>query len=119
MGLSNAYEGSCHCGQVKYKANVDLSRIISCNCSICSRRGTLLAFTPASEFTLLSGDGNLADYQFGKRSIHHLFCKTCGVSSFSKGRMPDGTEMRAINVRCLPEVDLGSLKITPYDGKSK
>jgi hypothetical protein len=112
------YSGGCHCGQVRYDVTADLSKILACNCSICTKRGTLLAFVPAEQFALRAGNDDLTDYQFNKRVIHHLFCSQCGVASFARGRMPDGKEMVAINVRCLDGVDVASLKLTPYDGKS-
>jgi hypothetical protein len=40
------------------------------------------------------------------------------VTAFAKGKAPDGTEMRAVNVRCLDDVDIDSLEVTKYDGKS-
>jgi hypothetical protein len=62
---------------------------------------------------------NLTDYQFNKKQIHHLFCSSCGVRSFARGKLPDGRETRAINVRCLDDVDIDALTPKPYDGKSK
>jgi hypothetical protein len=113
------YSGSCHCGKVRYEVSTDLTPLISCNCSICSRKGLILTFVPPAQFTLKSGEGELADYQFNKHVIHHLFCKTCGVQSFARGKRPDGADMVAINVRCLEGIDLGSLKPTPFDGRSR
>ena len=117
MGELKTYQGSCHCGAVRFEVSMDLGeRIISCNCSICSRTGTLLGFVPVAQFTLRSGEDSLTDYQFGKQRLHHPFCKVCGVRAFSKGVRPDGGEMRAINVRCLEGVDPSQLQITPFDG---
>lgn len=112
------YTGGCHCGRVRYQVTMELDSVLSCNCSICSKLGLLLAFVPQSQFTLLSGESDLTEYRFNKKTISHLFCSTCGVESFAKGAMPDGTEMRAINVRCLEGVDTGMLSITPVDGKN-
>lgn len=95
-----------------------VEKALSCNCSICEKRGTLLDFVPEAKFKLLSGESNLSDYQFNKKVIHHLFCKTCGVASFGKAVAPDGSKVVAINVRCLDGVDISSLKIQHYDGKS-
>jgi hypothetical protein len=67
---------------------------------------------------LKSGESALRDYQFNKAVIHHLFCATCGVESFARGRKPDGSEAVAINVRCLEGVDFGALKPMPVDGRS-
>jgi hypothetical protein len=59
------------------------------------KRGGLLTFVPAAKFTLISGEDDLTDYQFNKKIVHHLFCHTCGVGSFAKGRAPDGTDFVA------------------------
>jgi hypothetical protein len=119
MSDAKTYQGSCHCGKVKFEATADLSgEMISCNCSLCGRTGALLAFVPKTAFKLLSGDDALTDYQFNKKTIHHYFCSTCGVRSFAAASMPDGTEMRALNVRCLEGVDPKAVKLKHYDGAS-
>lgn len=112
------YTGGCHCEKVRFEVELELKEVISCNCSICSKRGYLLAFAPDASFKLLSGEGSLGDYQFGKKRIHHYFCSSCGVGSFGKGATPDGQIMRAINVRCLDGVDIQKLTIVPVDGKA-
>lgn len=112
------YSGGCHCGKVRYNVEMDLNGLISCNCSICSKKGTILGFVKEKQFTLLSGKNDLSDYQFNQRQIHHLFCKNCGVTSFASGTDQDGSQMYAINVRCLDNVDLESLQVTPVDGRS-
>lgn len=117
MGEAKTYEGSCHCGKVRYKATFELGNVISCNCSMCGRAGTLLAFVPESAFELVSGEDQLTDYTFNKHAIHHVFCKTCGIKSFAKGVGPTGP-IAALNVRCLEGVDLDTLSITKVDGKS-
>jgi len=119
MSETKRYEGGCHCGQVRFDVSLDLSQpLLSCNCSICHKTGTLLGFVPVEQFNLRSGAEHLTDYQFGKKAIHHVFCATCGVRSFAKGTMPDGKEMRAINVRCLDGVELEGLQVMKVDGKS-
>ena len=114
------HSGSCHCQKVRYEIETDgpIERALSCNCSICQRKGTLLAFVPANRFKLLAGEEQLKDYQFGEKRIHHLFCSHCGVTSFSKAKDPKGNDMRAINVRCLEGVDLPSLALDYYDGRN-
>jgi hypothetical protein len=83
---------------------------------VCS--SDLLTFAPAERFELLSGQEALTDYQFGKKQIHHLFCKRCGVRSFSRGTKPGGGEVAAVNVRCLDGVDPASVPVKTFDGKS-
>jgi hypothetical protein len=120
MANEQTYKGSCHCGKVSYEAKVDLSQgVYSCNCSLCSRKGHLLAFISPEQFRLVSGDEKaLTDYQFNHHVIHHLFCPTCGIQSFARGKKRDGTPMVAINVRCLDGVEIDTLKLTKVDGRS-
>src|ERR1700754_526585 len=97
MAEVKEYVGSCHCGNVRYTVSLDLSApATACNCSICGRTGTLLTFVPQGQFKLERGEESLTDYQFNKKVIHHLFCKTCRVRSFARGTGPDGKEMVAI-----------------------
>ncbi len=118
MGDTTTYMGGCHCGAVAYRVTLALENAITCNCSICSKTGTLLAFAPAAQFELIRGQDVLTDYQFGKRRIHHLFCNRCGIRSFARGTGPGGADVVAVNVRCLSGVDLGSLTLKPFDGRS-
>lgn len=118
MSEATAYEGSCHCGAVTFAANMTLETAMACNCSICRRAGWLLAFIPSADFELRSGADALQDYQFGKKSIHHYFCTTCGVRPFSRGTGQDGGETIAVNLRCIPDLDLGAYPVHEYDGAS-
>ena len=111
------YTGGCHCGAVRYQVEADLSQTMVCNCSLCSKIGWILALVPKEQFTLLSGEELLTDYQFNKKIIHHRFCQVCGVRSFSLGESA-GKEMVAINVRCLDGVEADKLTPMPVDGKS-
>ncbi|MCX4246218.1 GFA family protein [Paraliomyxa miuraensis] len=112
------YHGGCHCGAVRYEVELELDTVIACNCSICAKEGWRLAFVPAAAFTLRQGEDALRDYQFGNHHIHHLFCTTCGIRSFTWGTGSDGAKMYSVNVRCLDGVDAESLKVQHYDGAS-
>lgn len=116
--MDQHYTGGCQCGAVSFEVDLDLDRVITCNCSRCQPLGSVLAFAPRARFTLHSGEQNLTEYRFAKQAIAHLFCKTCGIQSFSFGTMPDGTEMAAINVNTLHGIDPRSLSPTLIDGRS-
>jgi hypothetical protein len=111
------YTGGCHCKKVRYEVEMEIKNAISCNCSICQKRGSLLAFVPEEKFKLLSGKDSLKDYQFNKHIIHHYFCATCGILSFATGKGPDGVQTRAINIRCLDDIDLEKIPITMFNGR--
>jgi hypothetical protein len=118
MPEAKTFTGGCHCGRVRYETPADLSSAISCNCSMCQKRGSILTFVPAAAFNLQSGEDALTEYRFNKKQIAHLFCEDCGVASFARGSMPDGTQMVAINVRCLDDVDIAALTPKQVDGRS-
>ncbi len=112
------YKGSCHCGKIAYEVEADIDEVISCNCSICQRKGHLLTFVPLMNFHLKTSKENLADYTFNAQRIHHHFCPSCGCSPFALGSDGKGNEMAAINVRCLEDVDIDSFKVKHVDGRS-
>jgi len=112
------YAGSCQCGAVAFEADLDLSATITCNCSRCRRLGSVLAFAPKAAFTLRSGEQNLTEYMFNQHTIHHLFCKTCGIQAFGFGTGRDGIEMVAVNANCLDGVDARALNSKAVDGAS-
>ncbi len=115
--MTQTYRGGCQCGKVRYEVDLELGEVVSCNCSRCGRLGSLLAFAPASQFRLASGEGDLTRFEFNKHVIHHYFCSTCGIQSFARGKGRDGAEMAAVNVRCLEGVDVDSLKVRKIDGR--
>lgn len=80
------YEGSCHCGEVRFGVDIDLSHPITCNCSYCRRRGSILAFTPAAKFSLEKGEDRLSEYRFNTNKIAHLFCSTSEWNPFRARR---------------------------------
>ena len=112
--MGQVYSGGCQCGKVRYEVELELGEVIACNCSRCGRLGSLLAFAPASQFRLLSGEGDLATYEFNRHVIKHRFCTTCGIHPFYVPRSdPDKID---VNVRCLDGVDPAVLKPHRFDG---
>lgn len=112
------YNGSCHCGQVAFEAEGTLERVIECNCSICSKRGSLHWFVPRESFRLLTPEDGIGTYSFKKHTIKHRFCPKCGCAPYSEGIAPSGNYMIAVNARCLDGVNLSSITIGSFDGRS-
>lgn len=113
------YKGSCHCGQVAFEVEGELTQVTDCNCSICSRKGSLLWFVPRDTLRLLTPEENLSTYLFNKHVIKHRFCAKCGMHPFGEGVDPSGNRIAAINVRCLEDVDFASLPVNHFDGRSR
>jgi hypothetical protein len=108
--MKKTYRGSCHCGAVRYEADIDLAQgTFRCNCSVCFKTRAWLVGVPASSFRLLAGEESLRDYQFGKKRIHHRFCAQCGVRPFSQGMDAQGNRVYAVRVNCLDGVEPSEL----------
>ncbi|NLW95628.1 MAG: GFA family protein [Xanthomonadaceae bacterium] len=112
------YQGGCHCGRIAFEVEGEITAVYDCNCSMCRRRGGLLAPFPRSALTLKTPEAQLSTYRFNRQKIAHHFCATCGIAPFSEGIGPDGTASAMVNLRCLPEVDLDALRPTRVDGAS-
>ena len=111
------YLGSCHCGQVAFEVEGEIDGVLSCNCSICQRKGSLLWFVPRSALKLKTPEDKMATYTFNKHVIQHHFCPRCGIHPFGEGSAPNGDKMAAVNVRCIEGVEIESLKVQHYNGR--
>jgi hypothetical protein len=112
------YKGSCHCGRVKFTANTIIDKVVSCNCSICSKKGVLHHRVTPEQFSIIEGDEFLSLYQFDTKEANHYFCKLCGIQPFSNPRA--APDMYSINVRCLDDFDLETetYEIVKFDGRN-
>ena len=117
--MATTHKGSCHCGRIAYEVDGDIAQVIECNCSICSRRGSLLWFVPRTQMRLATPEADLATYTFRTGRIRHHFCPTCGCAPFASGTDEKGTATAAVNVRCLEDVEPARMKIVPFDGRSR
>ncbi len=110
------YQGSCHCGAVKFEVEAPESvEVENCNCSICAMTGFLHLIVPARNFRLLSGEESLTTYTFNTGVAKHKFCKICGVKPFYIPRSnPDGVD---INLRCL-STQPKQVKVIDFDGQN-
>jgi len=112
------YYGSCHCEKVKFTVTTVIDRVVSCNCSICSKKGVLHHRVTPEQFSLLKGKNELSCYQFDSKEAKHYFCSNCGIHPFSNPRA--APEMYSINIRCLNNFNLenDNYKIVEFDGQN-
>ena len=113
-----SYKGSCHCGRIAYEVEGSIVGAVACNCSICQRKGWLLWFVPKADFTLKTPEDAAATYTFNKHIIQHKFCPVCGTAPYAEGKDQEGNATIAINLRCIEDLDLDSIPVHKYDGRS-
>lgn len=113
------YRGSCHCGNIAFEVEGELTGAMSCNCSICQRKGILMWFVPRAQLTLLTPEANMSNYTFNKHVINHRFCSKCGIHPFGEALDPKGNPVAAVSIRCLEDIDLASVPLQHFDGRSR
>lgn len=112
------YKGGCHCGKIAFEVEGEIKGAVACNCSICTRKGSLMWFVPREKLNLLTPEDAASTYSFNKHVIEHRFCPTCGIHPYAEGVNPQGNRMAAINIRCLEGIDLASIPVQNFDGRS-
>ncbi|HEY1091300.1 MAG TPA: GFA family protein [Burkholderiaceae bacterium] len=113
------HQGSCHCGRIKFEVEGEIGpSVMSCNCSMCQRKGILMWFVPRAALRLLTPEADAATYLFNQHKIKHRFCTNCGIHPFGEGPSPAGEAMAAVNVRCIEGIDLQALEVKHFDGRA-
>ena len=120
--MRRIYHGSCHCGAVKFEADLDLTLpTYRCNCSICRRTRFWPVVARPEDFRLLAGAPELVRYEFNTRKNHHYFCRHCGVRAFGVGNETPVGKMIGVNLGCLDDAsdeELANAPVTYVDGRN-
>jgi hypothetical protein len=115
--MTESYDGSCHCGRVRFRVRADLANLLECNCSVCTKKGILHLIVAPEDFELVEGGDDLATYQFNTNTARHTFCRHCGMHPFYVPRSdPDKI---SVNARCLDGIDPAALRPSQFfDGRN-
>jgi len=109
--------GSCHCGAVKFTAELPagLSSARRCTCTICRMRGAVAVTSTHQGFRVTHGKDKLATYRFNTKTAEHHFCSICGIYTHHK-RRSNPNEL-GVNVACLEGLSPFDFKeVVVYDG---
>ena len=113
---SSKYDGSCHCGNVRFRVTGPIDDVSECNCSLCSMKGFVHWIVAPERFELLTSRDALTTYQFNTMVAKHTFCSTCGIHAFYVPRSdPDKID---VNLRCLKGVDVAAITTRKFDGRN-
>ena len=113
------HQGSCHCGAVRFEADLDLATGASrCNCTVCQKLGLVGKHCKPDQLRVLAGEASLGVYEWGARIGKRYFCTTCGAHPFMRGHLAQlGGDFAAVNVNCLDDVDPSTLALGHWDGR--
>ncbi|HVE00662.1 MAG TPA: GFA family protein [Sphingomicrobium sp.] len=115
---SLSLNGSCHCGAVKFRAELPfgLSSARRCTCSICRMRGAIAVTSTHEGFKILQGEEKLTTYRFNTKVAEHHFCSVCGIYTHHKRR--SNPNQLGVNVACLEGVSPFDFReVAVYDGQ--
>ena len=113
--MKKTYHGSCHCGAVRFEADIDLAEGTGkCNCTICTKTRAWNVLLKPDAFRLLAGEDALSEYRFNTMAGRHRFCRTCGVHPFGDGDIEAlGGPFVSIHLGSLDDADPTELAEAP------
>ena len=120
--MKKTYSGSCHCGRVKFEADIDFTEGTGkCNCSICAKLRHWGIIIKPDAFRLLQGERELTEYhfksddpQFAWKRGSSEFCRHCGIRPFGRGDVPEiGGAFVSVNIAALDDVDVSEFFAGP------
>jgi hypothetical protein len=119
IDLTTTKTGTCHCGAVAFEVTLEngLENLRRCNCSLCRRKGAVMASVPVGKLRVVKGGEMLSLYQWNTKVAKHYFCKVCGIYTHHQRR--SNPNEFGVNVGCFDDVDLSALgEIKTGDGAS-
>ena len=116
---NKTYKGSCHCGAVRYEADLDLAQGVGeCNCTICTKLAAAGTRCKPEQLRVTQGEDTLHTYEWGGKIMKRYFCPACGVHMFSRGYLEVmGGAFASVNTNTLDDIDPSTLEVRYWDGR--
>ena len=110
-------ESSCHCGKLKLKIEAEKpENLLSCNCSICHRNGSLMTYFTESQVEVIADPENIFKYSWGDKELAFVHCRKCGCYSHWEGVPPKKVDRVGVNARLFTNMEIKNLPIRYFDG---
>ncbi len=115
MEIKPIHTASCHCGAVQLQLTLPngLEELRRCDCSMCRRRGAIVASITLENLKLVQGEDKLSLYQFNTMTAKHYFCSICGIYTHHQRR--SNPKLYGFNVACLEGVNPYELGEVPVN----
>jgi hypothetical protein len=117
IAINPKHKATCHCGAIELELElpdgvVDPRR---CDCSMCRRKGAIVASVPLAGLTIIKGREELGLYQFNTLAARHYFCTKCGIHTHHQRR--SNPALYSYNVGCLEGINPFDIDdVALYDG---
>jgi len=109
-------KGACHCGAVQFTVAKKPASLMSCNCSLCHRIGSLWLHDEMAAIELEIAPDTTIGYQSGDKSLTLHTCGTCGCTTHWLPVDPTKTTHMAVNARMFPREDISDIPVRRFDG---
>ena len=108
-------QATCHCGAVVFQLELSdgLQDLRRCRCSLCKRKGAVMASVLLDRLIILRGEDKLTLYQWNTNIAKHYFCSICGIYTHHQRR--SHPHEYGFTVACIEGVDpyqLGDIPIS-------
>ena len=115
VAIQPRHRATCHCGAVELELSLSngIENPRRCDCSVCRRKGAVVASVPLSGIRVVKGAEHLRSYQFNTHTATHYFCGNCGIYIHHQRR--SNPEQYGFNVGCLEGINPFAIPEVPVN----
>lgn len=110
------FEGSCHCGAVRFAVSEAPQWLTRCNCSICRRTGSAWGHFTTDKVQLTYDAAKIVRYVWGDKTLALISCETCGCTTHWEGISPEAGARMGLNFNMCEPAAIEALRIRRFDG---
>jgi len=107
---------SCHCGAIRIELAELPTKVTECNCSLCRRLGTRVAYYSRDQVKIICEPGATTGYIQGDRTLANHHCNVCGCTTHWENIRPDLPDRIGVNTRLIDPAEMEGIKVRKFDG---